>query len=163
MTESEWQHIIERLHAEKCSCIIYKDRRAEAYHGRGVADLYRLLTEEPAVLREAAVADKVVGKGAAALMILGGVRRVYAAVISRSALALLKEAGVRTEYARCVEHIINRRGDGPCPVEALCRDCRTAKECLPAIRHFVEEMNCQNNSSQYKEAGEAEEAHPAPA
>jgi len=163
MTKREWQHIVERLRAEKCSCIVCKDGQAEAYYGRGVADLYRLLTEEPEVLREAAVADKVVGKGAAALMISGGVREVYAEVISRPALALLREAGVRVEYARCVPHIINRRGDGPCPVEALCRDCRTAAECLPAIRGFMEEMNCQNKSPRRGTGAEADTASLVPA
>ena len=44
---------------------------------RGVADLYDLLTQEPDFLKGASIADKVVGKGAAALMILGGIRELH--------------------------------------------------------------------------------------
>lgn len=40
------------------------------FDGRGISDLYGLLTEHPGWLRGASVADKVVGKGAAALLIL---------------------------------------------------------------------------------------------
>lgn len=43
------------------------------FDGRGISDLYGILTEHPDWLRGASVADKVVGKGAAALLILGGV------------------------------------------------------------------------------------------
>ena len=48
------------------------------FDGRGISDLYDLLTEHPGWLRGASVADKVVGKGAAALLILGGVSNAAA-------------------------------------------------------------------------------------
>lgn len=52
------------------------------FRERGVADLFRLLHEEPQLLRGAFIADKVVGKGAAALMVLGGVEGLFADVVS---------------------------------------------------------------------------------
>lgn len=111
------------------------------FDGRGVSDLFRLLETEPTLLDGACVADKVVGKGAAALMILGKVSEVYAAVISKPALSLFEQSGTRVEYGRLVEHIINRKGDGICPVETLCADCSTPEECLPLIRGFIQRMN----------------------
>ncbi|MDE6443308.1 MAG: DUF1893 domain-containing protein [Muribaculaceae bacterium] len=36
-----------------------------------------------------------------------------------------------------VPNIINRSGDGICPVENLCKDCTTATECVPLIKQFV--------------------------
>ena len=110
------------------------------FDGRGVSDLFRLLETEPTLLDGACVADKVVGKGAAALMILGKVSEVYAAVISKPALSLFEQSGTRVEYGRLVEHIINRKGDGICPVETLCADCSTPEECLPLIRGFIQRM-----------------------
>ncbi|MDE6528439.1 MAG: DUF1893 domain-containing protein, partial [Muribaculaceae bacterium] len=83
--------------------------------------------------------DKVVGKGAAALMVLGGVKTVYAAVISRAALQLLTDAGVDVSYSHLVSSIINRAGTGPCPVENLCRECLTPQECLPLIASFLKQ------------------------
>lgn len=107
------------------------------FDGRGISDLYGLLTEHPGWLRRASVADKVVGKGAAALLILGGVRELFAGVVSTSALGLLKDSGIPVRFSQEVAHIVNRKGDGVCPVETLCKECTTAAQCLPLIREFV--------------------------
>ena len=112
-----------------------------SFHERGVKDLHNLLRNEPELLRGAAVADKVVGKGAAALMVAGGVEWVHADVISSGALDLFKLNGIEVEYTTVVPNIINRTGTDICPVEKLCRDCRTAAECLPLIDKFVAEMS----------------------
>ena len=77
LNRAERQRLIDRLHAERCSCVIRNGEQTRTFNERGVKDLYRLLTEEPELLRGAFVADKVVGKGAAALMILGSVEEVY--------------------------------------------------------------------------------------
>lgn len=111
--------------------------RIRTFDGRGISDLYDLLTEHPGWLREASVADKVVGKGAAALLILGGVRELFAGVVSTSALGLLKDSGIPVRFSQEVAHIVNRKGDGVCPVETLCKECTTAAQCLPLIREFV--------------------------
>lgn len=110
------------------------------FDGRGISDLYGLLTEHPDWLRDASVADKVVGKGAAALLILGGVRELFAGVISTSALGLFEDSGISLRFAKKVPYIINRKGDGLCPVEALCKDCKTAAECLPFIQGFINKL-----------------------
>ena len=110
------------------------------FRERGVADLFRLQHEEPQLLRGAFIADKVVGKGAAALMVLGGVEGLFADVVSRAALDLFAAAGKAVAYTVAVPHIINRAGDGICPVERLCAGARTAAECLPLIEGFMQKM-----------------------
>lgn len=45
--------------------------RIRTFTRRGVADLYDLLVQEPEFLHGASVADKVIGKAAASLMVLG--------------------------------------------------------------------------------------------
>ena len=91
---------IDRLFAERCSCVIRNGSDMRVFYERGVKDLYRLLKEEPGLLRGAFVADKVVGKAAAALLALGGVEEVFADVISRPALDLLeKNAAPVTGFA----------------------------------------------------------------
>lgn len=104
---------------------------------RGISDLYDLLCNDPNFLDGASVADKVVGKGAASLIILGHVERLHADIISESALELLTGSPVKVTYTQLVSNIINRKGDGICPVESLCSDCKTAAECLPFIQNFI--------------------------
>lgn len=108
------------------------------FNKRGILDLYNILKEEPEFLQDAEIADKIVGKGAAAIMIVGGVKSLSTYVISTPALELLRKSSVKTEYIMEVDNIINRDGDGICPVEQLCMDCVTAKECLPLIENFLE-------------------------
>ncbi len=134
------QSLIDLLHTERCSCVIGRADSIVICRERGVMDLLRLLEASPCVLDGACVADKVVGKGAAALMILGGVSAVFADVISRAALELLADAGIPVGFGECVDAIINRAGTGVCPVETLCRDCATADECLPLIKDFVRQL-----------------------
>lgn len=107
------------------------------FNKRGILDLYNILKEEPEFLQDAEIADKIVGKGAAAIMIVGGVKSLSTYVISTPALELLRKSSVKTEYIMEVDNIINRDGDGICPVEQLCMDCVTAKECLPLIENFL--------------------------
>ena len=76
------QQLKERLLVEQCSCVIYNQGEVRIFRERGVKDLYRLLKEEPEFLAGASMADKVIGKAAAALLALGGVREVFALVIS---------------------------------------------------------------------------------
>ena len=137
----EMKQLIDRLHKEGCSCVIHNDGQTLTFNQRGVKDLLTLLKERPSLLDGAMIADKVVGKGAAALMIAGGVSEVYADVISAPALALLQKSQTAISYGECVENIINRKGTGICPVESLCLDCTTANECIPLIESFITNLN----------------------
>lgn len=139
----ERQELITQLHALQCSCIIHNNGATRTFHERGVKDLHRLLTQEPEILRGASLADKVVGKGAAALMIVGGVAWVYADVISKAAMVLFEQSRVEVQYKQIVPNIINRTGTDICPVEKLCRNCKTAEECLPLIDKFIKEIISQ--------------------
>lgn len=106
--------------------------------------MYDLLKGEPGFLHGASIADKVIGKGAAALMILGGIKEIYADVISQPALSLLHDNGIKVSYDKAVDHIINRLGTGWCPVETLCNDVKTAPEILPLIEAFIEKNKQQS-------------------
>lgn len=148
--DPEDRRAVERLYAEGCSCVIRHGTTMRSFHQRGVSDLWQLLHEEPDVLRGAFVADKVVGKGAAALMAVGGVRGLYARTISRPALDLLAAAGIPVEYETAVEHIVNRAGTGICPVEQLCADAPTPEACLPRIGEFIRRMKAQSQEVKHE-------------
>lgn len=116
------EKLIECLHSEQCSCVIAQGNNVRTFHRRGIMDLFLTLKNEPELLRGALIADKVVGKAAAALMVLGGVSRVYADNISAPAVAMLQDHGISVSYANIAHHIINRAGTGWCPMEELSRD-----------------------------------------
>lgn len=128
--------LVDMLHLGNHSLVIANDRIA-TFDSRGVAALFHVLNNDPALLSGAIVADKVVGKGAAALMIAGNVKAVHADVISHPALEFLASSDIEVRYGMAVDNIINRRGDGICPVESLCLPCSDAVECIPLIAGFL--------------------------
>lgn len=134
-------NLIEMLHSGAHSLVVENRGKIATFDSKGVRDLYALLTSDPDFLQGANIADKVVGKGAAALMILGKINSVHADVISSAALSLFSGTGIKVSYERLTPNIINRKGDGICPVETLCLPCDTAQQCLPLISRFISEMS----------------------
>ena len=132
--------MIELLQSSGCSCVIRNGETLRLCHQRGVKDLYEILTSQPELLCGSFIADKVVGKGAAALMILGRIDSLYTDTISEAALKLLDNYGIEVSYGKLVPHIINRAGTGMCPVESLCKEIATAEECLPLIKDFIQQL-----------------------
>ncbi len=133
-------HLVKTLDDGGYSCVIANGDDIRTFRLRGIADLYRLRREDPDFLRGAIIADKIVGKGAAALMASGGVKRLFTHVISDGALALLLSEGVEVEFGERTPHIINREGSGWCPVEQRCREVDQVAEILPILDAFVAEM-----------------------
>ena len=99
-----------------------------------------VLEHDPDFLHKAQIADKVIGKGAAALIALGQAEAVYADVISENALPLFEDAGIRTTYATRAPYIINRAGTGQCPVETLCAPYTRPEDMLPRIKEFISNL-----------------------
>lgn len=125
--------------------VVSADGELHTFDQRGVADLHTLLNECPGLLRGATVADRVVGRGAAALMCAGGVSQVYTDVISRAALETFAFGkDIKVDYDLITEYIINRKGDGPCPVEALTADTPRPADCLPIITEFLNKVSSRS-------------------
>ena len=131
--------LIDILHSEGLTLVLKSDDGTiHRFTQRGVKDLLTLVTESPETLKGALIADKAVGKAAAACMVVGGVKHVHADVMSEPALALLQHHGVEAEYGTLVDHIINRTGDGWCPMERLSRDESDPAVIIQKVKEFFE-------------------------
>ena len=85
-------------------------------------------------------ADRVVGLGAAYLYLSLGIKKLYTIVISEAAYKKLVECGVYIEYDTITERIINRRGDGGCPIEETVKDTKNVDEAITLIRKKLSEL-----------------------
>ena len=131
------KELIDVLHNENLTLVVKSDDGSiHRFTQRGVKDLLALVTEQPQQLQGALVADKAVGKAAAACMAVGGVSQVYTDVMSEPALALLQRHGIVARYGQLVDHIINRAGDGWCPMERLSRDEDNPVVIIQKIKDF---------------------------
>ena len=116
MSEATLAQLRERLESEGLSCIAVKGERTLTSTQRGIRPLLAWL-EQGEDISGGIAADRIVGKAAALLYALMGVRAVYAQVLSESGLSVLREHGIQAEYGVLTERIINRAGTGLCPME----------------------------------------------
>ena len=127
------EELINLLHTGGYSCVIANEGKIRTFTQRGVADLYDFL-------KGALIADKVVGKGAAALMILGGIKELYTDVVSSNAMDLFQTSDVKVDFVQEVPFIWNRDHTGWCPVETMCSEEESAEAILQLIRGFLERI-----------------------
>lgn len=137
--------LIEALRKNDCSLVLGdKGESVRLFYKKGVRDLEYLLDHEPEALQGATVADKVVGKAAAGMMAYGGVREVYAEVLSRKAVPILEANDVAYSYGQMVDNIVIPKGDTRCPLEKIVEPATTATETVELLRrHFAEKRNIQ--------------------
>lgn len=132
--------LIRILHEGHYSCVVENFDEIFTFTGRGISDLYDMIKNKHCFLKSARVADKVIGKGAAALLVLGDAKEVYADVISLSALILLREAGVEADFGRVVPFIWNCNRTDWCSLEKICYKETSAHDILPLVEAFINNM-----------------------
>lgn len=121
------------------TCVMCKGTALHVSHHRGVRPLLELL-DSGENLQDFSAADKVVGKATAMLYRLLGVRQVYGAVMSEAALQTLKAGNIEAAWGTLVDHIVNRTGNGPCPMEAATADISDPREALEAVKRKLKEL-----------------------
>ena len=124
---------LDLLNSGNYTCVACKEEVVYTTTQRGVAPLHNWL-DNITDLKDFSAADRVVGRGAAFLYCLLGVKEVYALVMSRPAAEVLQSHGILADAGTFVEGIINRTGTGPCPFEAAVMDIQDTQEALNAIR-----------------------------
>ena len=105
-----------KAHLDGHSICLCRDGEYFTDDGRGISPMIRLI-EEGRDLHGYAVADIIVGKAAAMLFIKAGIREVYGEVMSRAGYDCLQQHDIPCAYGKLTEKIINRKGDGICPME----------------------------------------------
>lgn len=114
------------------TCVLCKGDLLLTDKRRGIRPLMELLASGRD-LRGFCAADKVVGKAAAFLYRLLGVKAVYAGVISQPAIRVLTDGGIEVWQDQQVPAIRNRDGSGYCPMETAVWDTEDPNEALAAI------------------------------
>ena len=135
----DWERAKERLQSMGCTCVVCKGEQVYTSKKRGVAPLLEWISDGVA-LRGFSAADKVVGKAVALLFALAGVRQVYAPVMSEAAVHVFSQQGIQASFDRTVPAIINRAGDGPCPMEQAVREIDYPQAAFHAVRNKMEHL-----------------------
>lgn len=121
------------------TCVLCRGDRISESEERGIRPLVRWI-DSGEDFRGFCAADRIVGKAAAWLYLLLGIRELYAAVLSRSAARLLEEREIPFSYGVLTEEIINRKKTGQCPMELAVSDSASPPEAYAAVKKKLAEL-----------------------
>lgn len=121
------------------TCVLCKGDSVITTNKRGVLPLVEWI-ENDDCFDGYSVADKVVGKAAALLYVKLNVKKIYAPVISKGAAQMLEKYHIEFWCDTVAEAIINRRGDGFCPMETAVKNINTPEKALAAIKSKLNEL-----------------------
>lgn len=127
--------LIEILISENLTCVVEQNGVLYREKHNGIIPMLNFV--DKGVLKHARVADKVIGKAAAMMMVFGGVKEVSTDVISEYAYAYFMDHHIPVTYKHKVPYIINRTKDGMCPMEECVMSIQDPAEAYDALRKKV--------------------------
>lgn len=107
--------------------------------GRGISPMMKLIGEGRN-LSGFSAADVIVGKAAAMLFVKAGIVAVHGVVMSQSGKAFLEKSGVFCSFDTLTGKIVNRKGDGICPMEQAVDGIEDVEEGYQALAQRLKEM-----------------------
>ena len=121
------------------TCVLCRDDEQYTSEEKGIAPMMRFL-DSGTRLDGFCAADRIVGKAAAMLMVLSGARACHGQTMSQAAVDFLQQHRVAVTYQTCVPKIINRTGDGICPMEQAVLELTDPQDAPQAIRNKLAEL-----------------------
>ena len=126
---------------KEATCIIVRDEEVLYTSSfQGVKPLRLYFQEHGKSQYPLMVVDKIMGKAAVMLAILCGAKKLMTPVISELGLEYAKKHDVLVAYEKRVDYIINRAGDGPCPIEASVEHIDDLEAGYQAIEDAIAEL-----------------------
>ena len=113
----------EKLYKKNASLVVlYSNGEIKTYFQNRINDIKDILKENKLALKDAVIADKVIGKVAGSILAVSGVKEIYADVISKFAIPVLEENNIKYEYKNLADYVINNSKTGMCPMENKYKD-----------------------------------------
>lgn len=107
--------------------VLNKNDEIKEFYNRRVIDIVSLIKFGNNELNGAIIVDKVIGKVAATLLTLSGVKEIFAKTISEYAIEVLEENNISYTFENKVPYIINNDKTGMCPMENKFKDEKNLK------------------------------------
>lgn len=126
--------MLDMLNEQGLSLLVYNHDSLTTHDNRGVQDLLQLISGQPERLQGAIVADKIIGKAAAAIMATGGVKEVHTNIICTPAKELFESQGILVFATEEVPMILNRDRSAMCPIDTQIADIESIEECVEVLQ-----------------------------
>ena len=102
--------------------VMFSNGEIKEYFNKRVIDIVSILKVNKEGLKDAIVADKIIGKVAATLMTKAGVKKVYSKTLSKFGKDVFDNNNIPYEYDIITEYVINNEKIGMCPMENKFKD-----------------------------------------
>lgn len=137
--EAGLRHAVVRLHESGAVCVIARPGDTpRLLHGSGIAPIVHALRADRDAFAGCAAADKIVGLAAAYLFTYGRAAAIHGDVMSAAAERWMSKQGIPHSAGEVVEKIINRRGDGICPMEARALQLTSPEEAWAVFDEMIQ-------------------------
>lgn len=136
MTEN-LRRALEILEVNDKKLVITDGKEVFSSDMRGVFSLLDLIEKKEYNLSSFSAADRVIGRGAAFLYAKMKIREVHGLVMSEKAKEIFELYSVPCSCDTLVPCIINRKGDGMCPVEKATENINDYEKAYSVIKDTV--------------------------
>ena len=126
---------------ENWSLVVFKNNEFIKLKGMGIKPVIDCLDKDTGYFKECIVADKIVGKAAAMLMIYSKASYVYGEIMSQKAVEMFEKYKVDYEYKKLVPYIKNRTEDGMCPMENAVWNLENINETYSVIKNTLQSLS----------------------
>jgi len=125
----------QRLDNKNLSLVIAKEGRVlfetEAHGISGLLDAIKTLGNS---MVDSSVADRIVGRAAALLLVYSGVAAVFAVTVSNGGIKVLETNNIFIEFVRRVPRILDSKRVDVCPFERLVAESSDPREAYEELR-----------------------------
>lgn len=135
------KNALSHLKRNGSTLVLTKDDTVFSSTVRGVLPLLTLIDDNELNFSEFSAADKVVGRGAALLYAYMNIKEIYATVMSEKAKEIFDLYKIPCYYDTLVPYIINRKGDGMCPVEKATENITDVNMAYDIIKTALNKLN----------------------
>lgn len=141
---NDLQQAISTLRQGNFTCVLVKGNDIVTSTKPGISPMLDFISENKN-LDGYSAADKIIGKAAAMLFKLAGVTQLHAEVASKDARDFCNDNQISLSYATLTDFIVNRKGDGTCPMELTVRNINDCNLAFQALLKKREELRAQKH------------------
>lgn len=128
---------INTLNKKNLSLVITKNNKIlYQSNEHGIKGILKFIKENKTNLKEAALADKILGQALAWLILYSKIKYVYAKVISKHAQNILNSKCYLI-FEKKVSHILNKEKKDLCPFEKISKGFKTPEEAYQGFYKLI--------------------------
>lgn len=122
------------------TAVLIRGREEIISRDKGIKFLFTLASEGK-TYEGGSIADKIIGKAAAYLLVMLCIKNVYAPIMTNEAAEIFEKHKINYSYIKLTDVIIGRDGKKPCIMEQAVKSAKTPVEAYNRIKQVFSEIS----------------------